>query len=192
MSTVKVCWPCHKGWRCCGKAWGKCVCYVPTFGTCCRYAPDVACEAQNIACRAIIDPLKAALDIAKEAVDKSRHSLDVAIAALEVIKVQVSAAQVSLDAAIAALEVVEQTYRVGVEATKLIVRLQVQGVIDIREITFDASLSVANTGKFQCSVRATFAGLAEVTVGVAINLRDLTSIAKELANKVLPGLSDFL
>lgn len=124
--------------------------------------------------------------------DESRRSLDAANAALDAVRELLRTCQHSLGLATAALEAVKQTYRVGAEAANLVARVGLDGAIAIRKISFNVPLSTADSGAFECSVRVSFAGQAKVTIDVAINLRNLTSIARELANRVVSGLADFL
>ena len=53
-----------------------------------------------------------------------------------------------------------------------------------KEISFSANLDVAAGGSFSGSVRAVFAGAAETTVSININLHDIISMAKQLADHI--------
>ena len=60
--------------------------------------------------------------------------------------------------------------------------------VNIKEITFDTSLSVASTGRFAVSVKARLLGV-DASVGVNLDLHDITRAASELADHVVDGLS---
>ncbi len=115
--------------------------------------------------------------------------MDIANAALTAAQGTVTVAQSSLDLANLALSAVEQTYRIGTMAANEIAKVGLNGLISIREITFDVSLSAANGGTFSGSVRASFVGQAEVSASATINLRDIAAIAKDLADNIGSGLS---
>ena len=121
-------------------------------------------------------------------VDRSRVVLDAAILALEVAKGAVNAAKLPFDAAVAALEVVKQTYRVGAEAANQIARLGLGGIVNLKEIGFDVSLSAAAGGSFAGSVRGCLVG-NNVELNININLHDVTAIARQIADHVIDGLS---
>ena len=188
--TVDACVPCPTGTTCCGTCcWGTCICYRPTFGDCCTSVPDPICEAEKVACIGLKEPLKAALTVAERVVDESRGVLDAAKAALIPLQAAVDAARVLVDGAEAALEGVKQAFAVGLQAANAIANFGLNGLISIREISFNANLDVAAGGSFSGSVRAVFAGAAETTVSININIRDIKSMAKQLADHIRNGFS---
>ncbi len=117
-------------------------------------------------------------------VSTARRSLDAAKDVLDGARATVNTARVSLDAANLALQAASATYNVGSKAAGKIASFGINGLISIREISFDVNLSVANGGSFSGSVRANFLGQTEVTVRLNINVRDITSMAKQLANRI--------
>ena len=119
----------------------------------------------------------------------ARQSLDAAEAALVAAQDIVNAARSSLDAAVGVLEAASQTYRAGSLAAQKIAEVGVNGLISIREISFDVSLSAASGGSFAGSVRVSFLGQTEVSVGLSINMQDITAMARQLADRVGNGLS---
>ena len=183
-SIVRACIKCPKGTTCCGSVWGTCVCYRPVFGDCCTSVPDPVCESQNAACLALKEPLKAALTAAEATVNTARGTLDAAKAALIPLQAAVTAAQATVDGAEQALEGVKAAFAVGLRAANAIANFGLNGLISIREISFSANLDVAAGGSFSGSVRAVFAGAAETTVSLNINLHDITSMAKQLADHI--------
>ena len=119
----------------------------------------------------------------------ARHSLRVAQGALRAAQGTVNAARVSLHAANAVLRAASTTYRVGSDAASKISRFGLNGLIAIRRMTFDVNLKAANGGSFTGSARIRFFGQAEITVHLHINLRDVTAMAKQLADRIGKGFS---
>ena len=169
--------------------WGHCVCRRPTFGSCCTSVPDAPCHAKNAGCYALKKPIQAALEGARAVVNTAKHTLDAANAALIPLQEAVKAAQVVVTGAEQALKGVEAAVAVGLKAANIIAKVGLNGLISIKKIGFRASLAVASGGSFSGSVRASFAGAAEVTVRIQINLHDVTSMAKELGDYIGKGFS---
>ncbi len=114
----------------------------------------------------------------------ARHSLVVAEGTLRAVQATVNTARVSLHVANAVLHAASNTYRVGTEAAHKITQFGLNGLIDIRMMTFDVNLNVANGGSFSGLVRVRFFGHAESTIHLHINLRDITAMAKQLADRI--------
>lgn len=115
--------------------------------------------------------------------------LDAARAAMIPLQAAVDAAQKVVDAAEATLEGLKVTFATALQAANAIANFGLNGLISIREISFSASLDVAAGGSFSGSVRAVFAGAAEATVSFNINLYDITSMARQLADHIGSGFS---
>ena len=188
-STVCVPAPC--GTTCKARVFGKCILRVPTFSKCCFRAPDAVCETKRGACIAARETATLALKGAEKVVDTSRVALDVAKGVLEGAKRTVSAAKGALDAANAALEAAKQTYRAGADAASALARFALNDLFNIKEITFDVSLSVASGGSFSGRVSARILG-RDVNAAVSVNVHDIASMAKQLADKAISGLSSFI
>ena len=88
-----------------------------------------------------------------------------------------------------ALEGVNKAFAVGIEAASAVASFGLNGLISIIRISFRANLNHAAGGSFSGSVRAVFAGAAEATVSLNINLHDITSMAKQLADHIGNGFS---
>lgn len=131
-----------------------------------------------------------ALRAAEGVVDASRHSLEVAKAALTTPQLALTAAEGTVTAAQHTLDGIKIAFAAGLKAAEFIAKLGLNGLISIREISFDVSLDAAAGGAFSGSVRAVFAGNAEVTVSLNINLYDITSMVKQLVKHIGDGLSD--
>ena len=174
---------------CCGTVFGECVCYRPGWNSCCFSAPDPICEGQNAICTALRAPLWLALQAALELVNRLSLVLEAAKAALIPLQAAVDAAQIAVDGAEATLEGLKVTFATALQAANAIANFGLNGLISIREISFSASLDVAAGGSFSGSVRAVFAGAAEVTVSFNINLYDITSMARQLADHIGSGFS---
>ena len=110
--------------------------------------------------------------------------MDAAKAALIPLQAAVTAAQATVDGAEEALEGVKAAFAVGLQAANAIANFGLNGLISIQEISFGANLDVAAGGSFSGSVMAVFAGAAETTVSISINLHDIISMAKQLADHI--------
>lgn len=185
---LTVCVGCPDGFRCCGRAWGACVCYVPRWNGCCTRVSDPLCETANAACWLTRETVNAAFGAASVVVDTSRHALDVANAGLETARGVVRAAESSIDVAVAALEGTQQLYRAAAQAATVISSFGLNGLIDIHEVSFDAELGIVSGGSFAGEVRASFLGQSAV-VSLDINVRGITSMARQLAGHIGDGFS---
>ena len=135
------------------------------------------------------EPIELALRGAEELVDSTRSTLDAAKAALIPLEAAVDAAQLTVDGAEETLRGVQAAFAVGLQAANAIANFGLNGLVSIREISFNARLDVAAGGSFSGSVRAVFAGAAETTVSLDVNLYDITSMARQLAEHIGSGFS---
>ena len=187
---ISACIGCPDGFTCCGTAWGVCICTHPTWNSCCTRVPDPVCEAANVACVALKEPIKLALKGAEEIVDASRHTLELAKAGIAIPQATLIAAEATVGVAQKGLDGIEAAYAAGLKAADFIARIGLNGLISIRQISFDVSLDAAAGGSFSGSIKAVFAGSAEVTVSLKINLYDIISMVKQLVDHIGDGLSD--
>lgn len=169
--------------------WGRCVCIRPKFGDCCKSVPDAVCHATNAACNGLKVPIRVSLRAAEAVVNTARGTLHAAKHALISLQAVVRVAQAALIGAHHAVVGVQRAFAVGLIAANTVARFGVNGLISIREISFRINLDVAARGSFSGSVKAVFAGAAEKTFYLNINLRDITSMAKQLANHIGKGFS---
>ena len=186
-----MCVPAPCGTTCIARAWGKCVLVRPTFSKCCFKSPNLICEAERAGCIALRKTLTAALKVAEQVVDKGRFTLDAAKGVLQGVKGVVNAAKHTLDVAKIALEAAKQTYKAGAKAATALTSFALNDLFNIKEVSFDVQLSVANGGSFSGRVKARILG-NNVNVALRINVRDVTSMAKQLAEEAIDGLSSFL
>ena len=186
-----MCIPGYCGTTCKKKKWGKCIVRVPKYSSCCYKAPDASCLAERAACNAARQTAYATLRAAERAVDSSRVTLNAAKAALEGARAAVSAAKHTLDVANAALEAAKVTYKVGAEAAAAITRFVLNDLFNIKEITFNVTLSVASGGSFSGRVLARILG-NDVDISLNIDVHDVVSMAKQLADQAISGLSKFV
>ena len=149
------------------------------------------CMRQNAICHAVRHAILVARRAAEELVDRLRIVLDAANAALIPLQKAVDAAKAAVDAAEAILEDLKVTpkFATALQAAAAIAKFGLNGLISIREISFSAGLDVAASGSFSGLVRAVFAGAPEATVSFNINLYDITSMAKQLADHIVDGFS---
>jgi hypothetical protein len=130
-----------------------------------------------------------ALRGAEELVDSSRVTLEAAKAALAVPEAALIVAEQGVNVAKAAVDGVEAAFAAGLKAAEFIAKLGLNGLISIREISFDVNLDAAAGGSFSGSVTAVFGGAAEVTISFNINLYDITSMVTQLVDRIGDGLS---
>ena len=121
--------------------------------------------------------------------DSSRVTLEAAKAALAIPEAGLIVAEQGVAAAELAVDGVEAAFAAGLKAAEFIAKLGLNGLISIREISFDVHLSAAAGGSFSGSVTAVFGGAAEVTISFNINLYDITSMVKQLVDQIGDGLS---
>ena len=100
-------------------------------------------------------------------------------------------AKLAFDGAILFLEGVKVTYNVGISAISALTDFVLTEIINIREIQFRAGLSVAKGGEFMCKIRGVLLG-KDLNVSVNFNIRDITSLIKNIAEKAITGLSSFI
>ena len=98
--SIRKCTPCPKGFTCCGKAFGKCICKRPKIGSCCIEIPDPVCEGKNAAYLTLKKPIEIALKGAKVIGNTAQGRLNAAKAALIILQIAVTAAQTVVDGAI--------------------------------------------------------------------------------------------
>ena len=190
-SIDTVCIGCPKGWHCCARVWGACVCGYPGWDSCCIRVTNPICLAANAACWLLKKPLDLILQAAIFIVDKSRHILDLAKVALSIAQGFLRGVQVLLEAAKAVLEGIKITYRVGVNALSALVHLVFTQIINIREMYFKVGLGAAKGGEFACRIKGVLMGL-NLDVYLEFNTRDIWSLVRNLAEKALSGLSKFI
>lgn len=183
--------PCPRGWKCCKKIWGRCVCKRPIFRGCCKRIPNPICVKRNAICWGLKRSADLALRGGVAFLNRAKRSLDVAKGPVHVGRALIHAAKRSLDVVIRALEGVKRLYSVGVKAVSALTRFTLTKIINIREVHFKVGLSVANGGKFRCQVRAVLMG-RNVVLHLHIDTRNIWSIARQLANRALGGLSKFI
>ena len=186
-----VCIGCPSGWKCCKKVWGKCVCKRPGWDSCCTRAPEPSCELANKGCYGLKKAADLALSGAIKVVDKSRHTLNVAKVALTGAQGTVNFAKKGLDVVIAALEGVKRIYRVGVNAISSLANFALPKIINIREMYFKVGLRAASDGKFQCRVIGVLMGKS-INVNVNFDIHNIGTIAKDLAELAVSGISKFI
>ena len=188
-----VCVPGSCGTTCKKRKWGRCIIRIPKFSACCTRIPDAACETERGLCIAARKSASEALALAERAVNSARITLDAAKLTLEGAMRAVNTARDSLNVANLALEAARRTYRAGAEAATALTRFAANAndLFSIRTITFDVTLSAASGGSFSGRVSARIFG-RNVNVALNINLRNIASMARQLAEEAIDGLSSFI
>ena len=191
LSIHTVCVGCPKGWNCCGRVWGKCVCGHPGWDSCCKRITNPVCLAANAGCWALKKPLDLILQGARVVVDKSRHILDVAKGALSIAQGALRGVQKLLDVAKAALEGIKIAYRVGVNALSALANFVLTQIVNIREMYFKVALGAASGGEFACRIKGVLMG-QNLDINLQFNTRNIWSLVKSLAERAMSGLSKFI
>ena len=186
-----ACISCPKGWRCCGRVWGLCICKSPGWDSCCKRITNPLCLAKNAGCWLLKKPLNLILQAAKVVVDKSRSTLDVAKVALTIAQGALHGVQRLLDAAKAVLEGIKIAYRVGVNAISALANFVLTQIINIREVYFNVGLGAASGGEFACRIKGVLMG-QNLDVNLQFNTRNIWSLVKSLAERAMSGLSKFI
>jgi hypothetical protein len=188
-SCGRVCIPFFRASGCLVRGWrGKCI--IPRFkwDKCAFKLPDPICLAYNVWCGIKRLAINALILLAKAALLLVEGILAIAEAAIHGLKVIVDATKIILDVAIAALEVVKVTVAVGLKALEAITKFLLTGIINIKEIGFDVHLSLFSHGRISAYVVASFFGSNPITLQVTIPLINPLAIAKDLAERAIPGL----
>ena len=191
LSSFTACVGCPSGWRCCGKAWRKCICWLPGWNSCCFRVKNPACLLANAACWLLKKPLDLILQAAIFIVDKSRHILDIAKVALTLAQGVLNTAKLALDVVIGVLEGIKITYKVGVKAISALVDFALTKLLNIREMHFRVALGTAKGGEFDCGVSGVLLGV-NFNLRVKFNILDIWSIIKYFAERAISGLSKFI
>ena len=164
---ILVCVGCPSWNSCCTRWWGSCI-GCPGWNSCCWRAPNLICEAANLACKGLRGIAYAALWLAEKIVDGSRWTLDVAIGVLEAAKIAV---------------------KIGAEAAKFIVNLGLGGIINIKKIEFDVKIGLVTAGHFKGAIVVSFLGKHDVELKFELRLKSVKDMALDLADAVFPGIS---
>lgn len=179
------------GSRCVATVWGRCVFWAPTFDSCCSIGPDLICEARRATCRALRSVLATTVNRFESVVGESRAEFEAAENDLENKKSSENNAQFAFDNAVAAHENTLQMYQPRVEAANQIATCDLGGIVDLMEITFDIPL---DGGNFAGLVKGCLAGNnTEVDTNISLsNFYDVTSIARQISDHVINGLSSYV
>lgn len=97
-----------------------------------------------------------------------------------------------LDLAVDFLKVVNEACKLAMALGDLIKELgeDIKRIIDIKEITFDMKLSEADAGSFDVTITGVFADV-EKTLELDIDLRNIASVCKQLAEHIGEGFGKF-
>ena len=137
--------------------------------------------AANAACEALKAPIRLLLTTARATFEASSSSLEVARGAFRAAEETLNAAQAAVRLATESLEVVSDLYEAGIKVASAIIEIGFSGIVNIKKISFETSLSTAATGRFSASVRGCFVGV-EGRLSVTLDLHNIREAASELAN----------
>ena len=149
------------------------------------------CITKNGVCYGLRKTAMLGLKGAEYLVRKSKGILNAANVVLEAAKRVVSITKHSLVIVKALLEGDKRAYQAGTKALSAILRYGLNGIFDIRELSFNVALSSAATGHFRVSVLVSiFHKLKRFSLN--INLRNILSFVRAIGEKVIRGLKKFL
>lgn len=179
------------GWKC-EKHWlGKCVFGRPTWNNCCKRGKDPTCTLFNKGCEKTRKLVISGLRGAENLLRNSDNILKKAKDKFEQAKKIVQSNKRLMDIANTVFEGVKRAHQIGREALSAIAKLGLEGVFNIKEISFDVSLNTAAEGHFKVSVTMSVMHKRK-HVSLYFNMRDITSFAKNLSQHVIHGLGKFI
>ena len=127
----------------------------------------------------LVSQLEQKLETARSALNLATSAYNSLLSAFEAARTLYNNAKSELD------EIIELERR----AVEKIALHTLEEIINLKEITFDASLGVAATGSFSGSVSTCIEG-KDVNLNIHVNLYDVISIARQIADYIIPGLSE--
>ena len=89
-----------------------------------------------------------------------------------------------------ALTDIKKTCVIGIDAAQF-TNGKLQGAMEIKSISFQTTLAVANTGMFNVSVRTQMQG-KPVAFTVGFNINNPVTLIETTANKLVQGLTDYI
>ncbi|KAI8493018.1 Troponin I, slow skeletal muscle [Branchiostoma belcheri] len=128
---------------------------------------------------------KLAVKAAQKIVDRSRWTLDAAKGVLEGTKVAVhETCDIGVTAAKGALTAVKETHKFGIKVAEKVTTGVLGGVLDIREISFSATVAVAKTGSFKGRMKASFFGDNPVTINFSIKIYSIEDMVTAICDVI--------
>ena len=141
--------------------------------------------AANAACKALKAPILASLRLARETLEALGDSLSIAKKAFRVAERALNVASRELRDVSVGLEHVKRRFREGLQVVAKITNFGLNRLFAIEEITFQASLGNAASGRFSLSVQAI---ILDQTVNVSLSTADINNIhgtiTRPLANRI--------
>eukprot|EP00118_Oscarella_pearsei_P003468 m.14405 g.14405 ORF g.14405 m.14405 type:complete len:651 (+) comp25740_c0_seq1:1-1953(+) len=151
------------GWNgCCWRVWGSCK-GCPGWNSCCFRVPNPLCVAANVACKAVRGVAYVALWAAEKALNVARAPFVAARAFLEVVK---------------------QAVKLGAQAASWIISHALTGLISIKRIWFDVSVTAVKGGSFGGGIRVSFLKRSPIQFSFSLSFRNPFAMIKALAERV--------
>ena len=131
------------------------------------------CAIIQAAIRVVLIAVQVALGIAEIA-------LKVVEIALRVARSVVDKARIFVDIARVALEALKQAIRFSLAVLSAVLTAGLDGIVDLQEITFDASLGAFKSGYIAISARISFFRQSPVQIGLRLPIFNPLAIVKDL------------
>ena len=183
-----VCIPFLCGCGCAVKVWGKCILPCIKWDSCCFRIPDPICILKNIASAIIQAALRVALIAAQIALGIAEAALTTVEIALSAARIVVDKARILVNIAKAALEVLKQAIRATLAVLSAVLTAGLDGIVDLQEITFDASLGAFESGYIDVSARISFFRQSPVQIGLRLPIFNPLGIVRDLVDDALSFL----
>ena len=183
-----VCIPFLRFSGCFFKAWKTCLIPGVKWDKCAIKVPDPFCLAYNAWCFTERIAMEVLIFAAKAGLIFVEGILAITETVIHGLKVLADTSKIFLNLAITVLESVKVTFSVGLKAFEAITKFSLTGIINIKEIGFNAELSLFSHGRISAYVVASLFGSNPTTLQVTIPLINPLAIAKDLAERAIPGL----
>lgn len=186
-----ACQSCVTGVECCGTFQTICNAYCETVDECCYMEEDEECIAANAECDEMIASFDGPIAAQEAVILDAISELDLTEDELYAAEVSVNQTSQALATAYLSLGILENSTDVEVMARRFIEANGSALLIQIREISFNVPLPLAQRGTFKASVTASVRGQPYSTFRFDIDLRAFTSMVHRMSNVIFPGISSF-
>jgi len=119
-----------------------------------------------------------------DVVDETQKAIDNAQKAYDAAKDELDRVNNLLDKAEKEFDDVKKTFQSGIEIFQYIAKFGSGGIVSITSISFDVSLQSASGGNFEGGINLQFLGEHNLSLKVSFNLRDISSLARNIFKKI--------
>ncbi|CAH1781115.1 unnamed protein product [Owenia fusiformis] len=132
----------------------------------------------------LFDAAKGTLIVLEKVMEGLAESMNAAKGLMDAAAFLVEKSTNAVTGAQLALDGVNEAQKAGLKAASFITRLTLGGIINIKEISFNVELAVANTGEFGGTIVVSFLGRSDDTFSFQIKLYSIESMVGILVDKV--------